>query len=123
MMKKQIVFLLIFFCLLMVNCETTTLFPTELIGTWVTEDAPYEDRYIKINEAQFIFGTGPGEPNVFFIDKIQKKDLKEVVEWTFYCHNMGGAPFDIVVFYKSGTDGGQIKLRNKEQIQWVKRKN
>ena len=114
------VILLNLFFLLLVSCTKTSPFPTELIGTWFTEEPLYEDRYIEINEAQLIFGTGAGEPNVLFIDKFEKKEQDGFVEWTLYCQNIEGDSLDIVLFYKRGADIEQIRLKNNKQIQWIK---
>ena len=95
-------------------------FPSYLIGTWVTNEPRYKDRYLEINEGEIIFGTGENKPNTFFIDSIKKGNQAAIIEWTFFCQNMEGTLFDIVIFYNSGAKTASITLKNKETIVWYK---
>lgn len=122
--KKTIVamvcFILIIFYITGCEQKSSELFPFPLIGTWVTQDSRYKDRYLEINEGKIIFGTGENKPNIFFIDSIKKENQAAITEWTFFCQNMEGSLFEIAIFYNAGAKTASITLKNKETIVWHK---
>ena len=113
-------FILITFYITGCEQKSSEPFPSYLIGTWVTQDSRYKDRYLEINEGEIIFGTGEDKPNTFFIDSFKKETRASVTEWTFFCQNIEETLFEIVIFYHAETDGGSIILKNKEGIVWHK---
>jgi len=120
-MKRRFwVLLLLLFLGLLVNCEKTIPFPAELIGTWETDVPRYEDRFIEISNMQLIFGTGDALPDVLFVQKVKKNQKDTLIEWVFSCQNSEGDPIEIVLFYKTGTNGNQLTLKNNEHILWIK---
>ncbi len=118
-MKRKLVLILLNF-IFFFSCEKPVPFPEELSGTWVTDAADYQDRFIEIKDMQLIFGAGAELPSVLLINKIKKKETDKGVEWTFYCENIEGNTIDIILLYKTGTNGEQFTLKNKEQVLWTR---
>jgi len=113
-------FILITFYITGCEQKSSEPFPSYLIGTWVTQDSRYKDRYLEITEGEIIFGTGEDKPNTFFIDSFKKETRASIAEWTFFCQNIEETLFEIVIFYNAGTKNASITLRNKEEIVWHK---
>lgn len=113
---------LIFIFLVIQGCDRNKSepFPAELTGTWETQAPRYKDRTLEINASQIVFGTGQNEPNTFFIDRIKKRAQKSDIEWTFFCQDMEGNDFEIVIFHTPGTQAASITLKNKKTILWTK---
>ena len=126
--EKKIVaiIILIFAAFFISGCEqnNSSVFPSTLIGTWVTDDSLYKNRYIEIYDRQIIFGTGENKSQTFFVDKAEKYIIGATTEWTFFCEDMEGNPFKVVMFYKEEPDTnpikGSIKLKNQAKIIWYK---
>ena len=114
LIKKAILamvcFILITFCIAGCKQKSSDPFPSILIGTWVTQEPRYKDRYIEINEGEIIFGTGGNQSNTFFIDSIKKGDQVAITEWTLFCQDMEETLFEIVIFYNAGTKSASITL-------------
>jgi hypothetical protein len=124
--KKKIVaiiiLILVTFCILGCKKKDPSLLPPPLIGIWLTDNSLYKERYIEIYDNQIIFGTGEDKSQTFFVDKVKKYIIGATTEWVFYCEDMEGNPFEVVIFYKGETDAnpnsGSIKLKNQATIIW-----
>ncbi len=115
-----------FVLLILPSCEqkSSHLLPSALVGTWVTDDLRYEDRYVEFSNNMIIFGAGGNDSYNLFITKTAKNISGSVTEWIFFCDDLEGNPSEIVIFYQTPTDttatSGSIKLKHKEAIVWYK---
>lgn len=105
---------------LMTGCKGPAPEKNDLAGTWITPDPQYAGRYIEFNDTMVIFGTGTGDPNMFFIEKIKQNRGDEYVEWIFHCRTDEDVSIDIVLFYHVDENGSYFELRNKRKVQWRK---
>lgn len=115
-----IVFILV--VLFLAGCEKTApdKLPSGLFGTWITENSRYQDRYLDISDTILRLGTGNDTSNTFFIDHVKQIPGDPAVEWTFFCQNMQGDPYEITLFYAAQDDPASIRLKNMETIVWFK---
>jgi hypothetical protein len=93
--------------------------PDELVGVWTTSDPRYADRHLDLTKATIIFGTGKESIDTNFISNVEKRLQDKAILYTIYFHRVGG-PEDRVSFYYDPANGGIIRFKNQEHIDWKK---
>lgn len=102
------------------GCSNDPVVYKELIGTWITDEEQYENRYITISNELVIFGTGGGAPNLFFIETARKKDKNGIREYDFYCLNTEETDFSFIFEVEDFNDQTVFRLKNPNQVVWKK---
>ena len=113
--------ILIACALFVVHCgKSKDDFPQMLLGMWITEAEPYQDRYIEFSREMIVFGTGAGAPNIYFIRKVHQKRNGQENEVTFVCTNTEDTEFVFVFRIEDGSDGLILRLNNPRAVVWSK---
>jgi len=97
----------------------------ELIGTWITDKAPYTDRSIEIYEDFLLFETGEKASYTLMINNVDyNPEKKGIIKWTLSCLDIEGNPSKIIVFYKPARENTKrvatIQLNHIKKITWYK---
>ena len=93
--------------------------PDDLLGAWITPDPMYADRFFELKKDLIIFGTGGSAVDIGNISQITETAQEERTLYTIYYDTSEGVELLFSFFYEP-TDGGQITLKNQEQIVWRK---
>jgi hypothetical protein len=93
--------------------------PDELVGTWITDDPNYSDRWFDIDPAAIDFGTGGATVSTGFIKEIKAAPEGNRTLYTI-TYSDGGTPRD-VYFYYEGTGSGVIHFQHQEKTAWTKK--
>ena len=126
--KKMMITIVIssFVLFIVPSCKQSAprLLPSALVGTWVTDDLRYKDRYIEFSNNMIVLGAGEADSYQLFINKTAKNVTGSVTEWIFFCDDLEGNPSEIVIFYQAPTGttstSGSIKLKNNKKVIWYK---
>ncbi len=113
------IFILLF--MLLLSCTKKTELPSNFKGTWTTESEQYENRFIEIGGRLITFGTGEGDPNVYFIKKISCKKIDRSEEYIFTCSNTEDTEFKFIIYFERDESGLLMRLNNPRQVIWKKK--
>jgi len=94
---------------------------SELIGIWTTFAPEYGDRKLEVTSNQIKFRSGEQLISIYTITKIKKVHQKGNWElFTVDCeYDDNNEPQkQMISFYYSKDNGGVIKFRNKEGVEW-----
>lgn len=93
---------------------------SEFKGVWKTTAPQYADRFWEIRGNEIIFGTG-GESftshTVFRVKEVVR-DGKSL--YTIFYSNPEGQEYGLSFYYHPGRDGGTIKFKNQQQMEWTR---
>src|SRR5581483_6612962 len=81
--------------------------PAELIGTWKTTSADYNDRALEIGGESVSFSTGSGTEYTGFIDHIDSDADKNGMFYTIY-YTVDGNKNQMSLYYNTA-DGGTLQ--------------
>ena len=123
--KKWAIFFAVIFCFIIVAFVVTrlkeTVFPSELIGLWHTDDQRYVDRYFSINESSIIIGQGEDRQALYYIDNVEKENIGEYTLFKLKCTDEeNNDDYFFQIQYKAA-DGG-VNFVNINNVIWAKAK-
>ena len=100
--------------------ENSTV-PDELTGVWKTSVLKYENCFFELNKNIIIFANGNLLQNrdVNFILKIESTPKEGQILYSIYYENLEDKNFKFS-FYYDPSDGGIIRFKNQEKIEWRK---
>ena len=96
--------------------------PENLIGKWTTSAPGYEDRFIEITKETFVYGLGGDKIDVYFISNLETNPEGNKLLYTISFKNKDGLEFTRSFYYDS-ENGGAIKFKHQEHIEWRKMKD
>ena len=89
------------------------------LGVWETAEPKYEDRFLEIDEATIAFGTGDGNSNIFFVDRVIQRVEENTTVYTISYTDVEGSLFKLA-FYYSPEYGGVVRFKNQQEIEWTR---
>jgi hypothetical protein len=92
--------------------------PTHLLGTWITDDRRYSDRYLKIEPDAIVFGTGGVTGKRYVVTGFNREyedDGKLLL--TVYFKNVDGTRMNRE-FYFNSEDKGHLIFKNQPKVRW-----
>lgn len=95
--------------------------PEDLIGTYRTTDANYEDRAFEIDPVSINFVTGEGTVSVGIINRVKLKVDGARMLYTI-SYTSDEAKNEVSFYYEPGKEQ-IIRFKNQEKIAWAKEKN
>ena len=100
--------------------ENSTV-PDELTGVWKASVLKYENCFFELNKHIIIFANGNLLENrdVNFISKIESTHKEVQILYSIYYVNLEDKKFKLS-FYYDPSDGGIIRFKNQEKIEWRK---
>lgn len=99
-------------------CQTETRVPSELIGTWTTNNTKYKGLSFEITGSSITVWTAEGGNEIYAISKFEKVGRGNQLAYTFY-GDRDGQQQQFAFFYLP-TAGGELRFKNQIQIQWTK---
>lgn len=119
-MQRIKTLLLIFGLLCCAGCQRPDTAPTELVGTWRTDAAGFEDRFISIEAHYIVFGAGEDtHPNAEYIEKISLQQVSGTRVFFIQANDMGRNQDNIELEY-TPANPPQLRLTNRKQVVWRK---
>ena len=91
--------------------------PPEILGTWVTADARYDDRAFVIREDEFHLQVASGQTHVSSVNAIRRTTHAEYDVYQITYFTPEGESVHEVHLYPDGT----VRLRNPSDVVWVRR--
>ena len=115
--------IIIFVALLGCQSKDSSTLPNELLGVWKTAAPKYKDCSFVLKEGFIIYISGNLLENidVNFISRIEKTPRDAGIFYTLHCLKSKGQEF-IVSFYYYPEEGGIIRFKNQNRIDWKKDK-
>ncbi|UCF82108.1 MAG: hypothetical protein JSV50_12950 [Desulfobacteraceae bacterium] len=100
--------------------ENSTV-PDELTGVWKTSVLKYENCFFELNKHIIIFANGNLLENrdINFISKIERTSKEGQILYSIYYENLEDKNFKFS-FYYDPSNGGVIRFKNQEKIEWRK---
>ena len=89
------------------------------LGVWETSAPKYQDRFFEINKSAIIFGTGRGHSTAFKVDRVVKTVEEKKTVYTILYNDVQGTDFKLA-FYYSPNNGGVIRFKNQQKIEWTR---
>ena len=103
--------------------ETATL-PKKIAGEWITDSPKYADRYFALDEQLLTFATAKNDFDIFRITDVQKNEGRKGDAYILtYADDQGIKHKFAFQYFPDEGDGGAIRIRNKNGIVWIKKKN
>jgi hypothetical protein len=96
--------------------------PPELIGTWKTDDAKYENRYFKFAPGTLSLGMGEESSETYPIRSVKKSQDERGTLYAVGYMNYAQKFEDVLVFYYDPSEGGTIRFKNQPKTAWAKEK-
>ena len=94
------------------NRENPRLLPDKLVGFWTTDALHYEDRFLELDKAYVIIGTGAHEvPIVQAISKVQGDENGSEAAYAIYSTDQQGNAYQMMVLFNPA-NGGEIRFKN-----------
>jgi hypothetical protein len=113
-------FLLLFLLLApAASCNKQVTVPSELVGSWVTQDARYRSKTLEIDGDGFVilfFGEDI-EPKAERIDAMSTKTEAGITTYTFDTCDQADVHDKIRVNYRP-VNGGELRLAHPNQVVW-----
>ncbi len=95
--------------------------PIELRGTWITEQASYEDKFLVLSAASVTIGTGETTAHEFPLRKFSTSREKEGLLYAVTYVNTTEDVEDTLFFYYAPSAGGTITFKNQPRLVWKKK--
>jgi len=114
--KATLVGLLLATCL---ACDknTSRLLPSEVSGTWTTEDPRYHGRLFELSNAFVIVVTGPEDlPSIQAVDEVKTEVQSSETTFTVYSTDHSQKTEYQMVFTFTQANGGEIRFRNQPAV-------
>ena len=103
--------------------ETVTL-PEKIAGEWISDSPKYADRYFALDERLLTFATAKDDFEIFLITDVQINEDNRGDSYILTYRDGQGIKYKFAFHYfPDEGDGGAIRIRNKNEIVWVKKKN
>ena len=96
------------------------MIPPELIGTWETADPRYEERSFELTTDRIILALGEDGKKSYLIERFEKSQEFRATTYTLTYTNLVEGASDTVAFYYEPRDGGVIRFKNQQKIEWKK---
>ena len=97
------------------------LLPADVVGSWTTKDARYQDRELELSRAFVILITGRHDPaSVQMIDHVDTTTQGQDTLFTIFSTDYSqGTHFEMKIQYRPD-NGGEIRFKN-QQVVWTRR--
>jgi len=95
--------------------------PTQLIGTWGTEEPRYSELFLDITHDSVVFTTAEGGVETYWISKVESAGKGNTVMHVLYGER-AGEHLDFKFYYQA-KDGGILRFKNQIGIPWHRVKN
>ena len=103
--------------------ETVSL-PKKIIGEWTTTYPKYADRFFALEKRLITIGTGKDDFKVFFISDVQLNEDNRGGSYKLTYSDTQGIKYEFTFHYfPDEGDDGAIRLKNRNETVWVKKKN
>lgn len=117
-MQRIRTLLLILGLLSCIGCRSSNTAPPELIGTWRTDAAGFEDRFISIEAHYIVFSAGEDtHPNAEYIEKISEQKARDARVFFIQANDMSRNRDNIELEY-TPANPPQLRLTNRKQVVW-----
>jgi len=111
---------IIILLLVSAGCRRSQDVPTELSGTWRTEEARYKDKFLKFEESYVTVSVGEEQvPKVELILHIDSHKEGAITTYIIEARDQDGNHDRVTVMY-STRNGGELRLLNPRQVLWKK---
>jgi hypothetical protein len=98
--------------------------PKKILGEWTTTYPKYADRFFAIEKRLITIGTGKNDFKVFFISDVQLNEDNRGGSYKLTYSDTQGIKYEFTFHYfPDEGDGGAIRLKNRNETVWVKKKN
>jgi hypothetical protein len=105
---------------LCLGCTKTPKVPAELNGTWRTEDARYQGKFLQFDESYITTGLGEDVlPKVELITHLEVRREGPGITCVIDARDQKGDTERLTVMYSS-QNGGELRLSNPRQVLWKK---
>ena len=103
--------------------ETVSL-PKKLVGEWTTTYPQYADRFFALEKRLITIGTAKDDFEVFLISDVQINEDNRGDSYTLTYSDTQGIKYEFMFHYfPDEVDGGAIRIKNRNETVWVKKKN
>ncbi len=121
-MRHAILPTLIVALLCAVGCgDTAVVVPSELHGTWHTDEPRYAHAFLSIDATTVVFGTGEPQPPRYPIVGIESEFGPSGTLYTIG-YKTGEAVSRLGVIYEQ-RDGAALRLRNQPSFSWRRQRS
>jgi hypothetical protein len=93
--------------------------PENLMGKWTTSEPKYINRFLELTKTGLTYGLGENQENVYIISSVEKGVESNNILYTINYKDTNGSEFTRSFYYESA-NGGVIKFKNQENIEWTK---
>ena len=120
-MKTKIIFLTLAILASFLACQSkeNKVVSDELVGVWKTSAPKYKDCFLEFNKNFVLFVNGSLLENidVNFISNIENTRIGTQLLYNIYYENLESQEFKLS-FYYDPSNGGVIRFKNQEKIEW-----
>jgi hypothetical protein len=104
---------------LFLYCRQPDVTIDSFLGLWKTAAPQYQDRFFEITKKTITFGTGNSNLKIFVVDHVSKIVVGKNTVYTITYDDVEGSDLKLV-FYYSPKNGGVIRFKNKQEIEWTR---
>jgi hypothetical protein len=94
----------------------------DLIGRWTTSEPKYVDRFLELTKTTLTYGLGENKKNSYSISSVEKSIEGINILYTISYKDRDGLAFTRSFYYEP-SNGGVIRFKNQENIEWTKEKD
>ncbi len=102
--------------------ETVSL-SKKLIGEWTTTYPKYANRFFALEKRLITIGTEKDDFEVFLISDVQKNEDNRGDSYTLTYSDTQGIKYEFTFHYFPDEGDGAIRIKNRNETVWVKKKN
>ena len=104
--------------------DVTASLSKKLIGEWTTTYPKYANRFFALEKRLITIGTAKDDFEVFLISDVQKNEGSRGDSYTLTYSDIQGIKYEFTFHYfPDEGDGGAIRIKNRNETVWVKKKN
>ena len=117
--RRSTLLLLLPLLLWFVGCDQgTPTLPRQMAGTWRTNEAKYDGRFMKLDGDRITFGMGGTAPDkVELVERVNMTPRDNPTDYTVKLKMADGSPDSIILQY-SEQFGGELRLKSQPKIVW-----
>lgn len=111
--------LLLSLSLWLTGCDQgTPTLPRQMAGTWRTDEAKYQGRFMKLDGDRITFGMGGTAPDkIELVERVNMTPRDNPTDYTVKLKMPDGSP-DSIVLQFSEKFGGELRLKSQPKIVW-----
>lgn len=116
---RSTLLLLLPLLLWLAGCDQGTLtLPRQMAGTWRTNEAKYQGRFMKLDGDRITFGMGGTAPDkTELVERVSMTPRDHPTDYTVKLKMADGTP-DAIVLQFSEQSGGELRLKSQPKIVW-----